>query len=65
MRFRTAILFTAGLVVVQLFYALAAYSRVSAQECATVWDGIYTAEQAKRGEGHCIRRDACDVTART
>ena len=51
MRSRTAILFTAGLLVVQLFYALAAYSPVSAQGAQTVWDGIYTAEQAKRGEG--------------
>ena len=50
MRSRTAILFTAGLLAVQLFYALAAYSRVSAQGAQTVWDGIYTAEQAKRGE---------------
>jgi len=51
MRFRTAILFTAGLVFVNLCYVLTAHSRVSAQSAQSVWDGIYTAEQAKRGEG--------------
>ena len=51
MRFRTAILFTAGLVVVSMCYALSGHSRVSAQSAQSVWDGIYTEEQAKRGEG--------------
>ena len=51
MRFRTAILFTAGLVVASLCHALAGYSPVSAQSAQSVWDGVYTAEQAKRGEG--------------
>ena len=48
MRFRTAILFTTGLVFVTLCYA--AHSPVSAQSGQSVWDGVYTAEQAKRGE---------------
>ena len=51
MRFRRAILFAAGLVFVNLCYALAGYSPVSAQNAQSVWDGVYTAEQAKRGEG--------------
>jgi mono/diheme cytochrome c family protein len=43
-------LFTAGLIVANTYYAPAAYSGVSAQGAPSVWDGVYTAEQAKRGE---------------
>ena len=50
MRFRTAILFTAGLAIINLGYPSAVHSRVAAQSTQSVWDGIYTAEQAKRGE---------------
>jgi hypothetical protein len=51
MTFRTAILFTAGLVIAHMCGALGAHARVSAQSTQSVWDGVYTAEQAKRGEG--------------
>lgn len=66
MRFRTAILFTAGLVVVNTYYAIPPHSRVSAQSAQSVWDGVYTEEQAKRGEGPymqgCMRCHGQDLT---
>ena len=51
MSFRNAILFTVGLLVANMYYTPAAPSLVSAQSAQSVWDGVYTAEQAKRGEG--------------
>jgi mono/diheme cytochrome c family protein len=47
MKFTVAILALAG---TMSFGALGAYGTVAAQGEKTQWDGVYTAEQAKRGE---------------
>ena len=65
MRFRSVILFTTGLAVAGVCSALAPHSRVWAQGAQSVWDGVYTPEQAKRGEGlysqGCLRCHGQDL----
>ena len=49
MRFNVAVAFAVALVTVNIFQAFGA-SAGSAQQSQSVWDGIYTQEQGKRGE---------------
>ena len=50
MKFTVAVVFTAGLVFTHSFIAPAAQSTPSAQGAPSVWDGVFTEDQAKRGQ---------------
>ena len=49
MTFKIAVVIIVGLVPIDLFWAVGRNSTVSAQQTTSVWDGIYTEDQAKRG----------------
>jgi mono/diheme cytochrome c family protein len=49
MKFKIGVVIIAGLVPFHLFHAVGARSSVSAQQPMSVWGGIYTEDQAKRG----------------
>ena len=50
MKFTAAVTFTAGLVVAHALAAPAAHSTTLAQGAPSVWDGVFTQDQAKRGQ---------------
>lgn len=50
MQFKVSVAFAVALVTVNAFHTFGAPSAGSAQQSPSIWDGIYTAEQAKRGE---------------
>jgi mono/diheme cytochrome c family protein len=50
MKLTVAVVFTTGLVVAHPFYGPATHSTPSAQGAQSVWDGVFTEDQAKRGE---------------
>ena len=49
MKFKIAVVIIVGLMPINPFRAVVTNSTVSAQQPTSVWDGIYTEDQAKRG----------------
>src|SRR6185295_16913738 len=49
MKVKIAVVIILGLVPIHLFHAVGTHSSVSAQQPTSVWGGIYTEDQAKRG----------------
>jgi cytochrome c len=66
MTFKIAVVIIVGFAPISLFRAVGAHATVSAQQAHSVWDGIYTEEQAKRGQSlyaqRCAACHAPDLT---
>ena len=66
MKIKFAVLALVGIGAIGAFGAVGAHATLWAQEAKTSWDGIYTEEQAKRGEPlysvHCASCHGPDLT---